>query len=60
MLGLRVVLLGGELIDTRAMPTPLAEMTALGKNAEGRIYHQVLKGCRNQRALILEKFPKLN
>lgn len=31
VLGLRVVLQGGELIDTRAMPTPLAEMTALEK-----------------------------
>ncbi|MBF1994944.1 FAD-binding oxidoreductase [Serratia symbiotica] len=60
VLGLRAVLLGGELIDTRAMPTPLAEMTALEKTAEGRIYHQVLKSCRDQRALILEKFPKLN
>lgn len=60
VLGLRSVLLGGELIDTCAMPTPLAEMTALEKTAEGRIYHQVLKSCRDQRALILEKFPKLN
>ncbi len=47
VLGLRAVLLGGELINTRAMPTPLAEMTALEKTAEGHIYHQVLKSCRD-------------
>ena len=60
VLGLRAVLLGGEMIDTRAMPTALAETIALEETAEGRIYRTVLNRCREQRALILEKFPKLN
>ncbi|VTR41304.1 glycolate oxidase subunit GlcD [Serratia fonticola] len=60
VLGLRAVLLGGEMIDTRVMPTPLAETIAQEDTPEGRIYHTVLNRCREQRALILEKFPKLN
>lgn len=58
--GLRAVLLGGDILDTRAMPTELAEQLATTPTAEGRIYHEVLTRCREQRALILEKFPKLN
>ncbi|MGL6020368.1 MAG: D-2-hydroxyglutarate dehydrogenase YdiJ [Gibbsiella quercinecans] len=60
VLGLRAVLLGGEMLDTRPMPTPLAEALAAEETTEGRIYHTVLNRCRDQRALILEKFPKLN
>ncbi len=58
--GLRAVLLGGDILDTRAMPTALAEQIASTPTAEGRIYQQVLHRCRAQRDLILEKFPKLN
>ncbi|PJZ07250.1 hypothetical protein PRCB_00865 [Pantoea rodasii] len=58
--GLRAVLLGGDILDTRAMPTELAEQLAATPTAEGRIYNVVLNRCRNQRDLILEKFPKLN
>ncbi|WP_336777072.1 D-2-hydroxyglutarate dehydrogenase YdiJ [Pantoea sp. USHLN256] len=58
--GLRAVLLGGDILDTRAMPTELAEQLASTPTAEGRIYQQVLTRCREQRDLILEKFPKLN
>ncbi|WP_293798034.1 FAD-binding and (Fe-S)-binding domain-containing protein [uncultured Pantoea sp.] len=58
--GLRAVLLGGDILDTRAMPTALAEQLANTPTAEGRIYQQVLSRCREQRDLILEKFPKLN
>ncbi|MDF7657931.1 FAD-binding and (Fe-S)-binding domain-containing protein [Erwiniaceae bacterium L1_54_6] len=58
--GLRAVLLGGDILDTRAMPTALAEKLAQTPTAEGRIYQQVMSRCREQRALILEKFPKLN
>ncbi|MFV8757565.1 FAD-binding oxidoreductase, partial [Yersinia enterocolitica] len=60
VLGLRAILLGGEMLDTRAMPTPLAETIAQEDSVTGRIYHTVLNRCRDQRALILEKFPKLN
>ncbi|MGK3114942.1 D-2-hydroxyglutarate dehydrogenase YdiJ [Candidatus Pantoea formicae] len=58
--GLRAVLLGGDILDTRAMPTELAEQLASTPTAEGRIYREVLTRCREQRDLILEKFPKLN
>ncbi|WP_313687544.1 FAD-binding and (Fe-S)-binding domain-containing protein [Pantoea sp.] len=58
--GLRAVLMGGDILDTRAMPTALAEKLAQTPTAEGRIYQQVMTRCREQRALILEKFPKLN
>ncbi|KTS33552.1 D-2-hydroxyglutarate dehydrogenase YdiJ [Pantoea dispersa] len=58
--GLRAVLLGGEILDTRAMPTALAEQLATTPTAEGRIYKAVLNRCREQRELILAKFPKLN
>ncbi|MDI9221829.1 FAD-binding and (Fe-S)-binding domain-containing protein [Pantoea sp. EA-12] len=58
--GLRAVLIGGDILDTRAMPTTLAEQLAATPTAEGRIYHEVLNRCRDQRDLILEKFPKLN
>ncbi|MEH0876221.1 FAD-binding oxidoreductase [Pectobacterium cacticida] len=60
VLGLRAVLLGGELLDTRAMPVELAEKLAQEDTPIGRIYHTVLHRCRDQRALIIEKFPKLN
>ncbi|WP_416412623.1 FAD-binding and (Fe-S)-binding domain-containing protein [Pantoea sp. App145] len=58
--GLRAVLMGGDILDTRAMPTDLAEKLAQTPTTEGRIYQQVMSRCREQRALILEKFPKLN
>lgn len=58
--GLRAVLIGGDILDTRAMPTTLAEQLAATPTAEGRIYHEVINRCRDQRELILEKFPKLN
>ncbi len=60
VLGLRAIVLGGEMLDTQAMPTSLAETIAQEDSVVGRIYHTVLNRCREQRALILEKFPKLN
>lgn len=60
VLGLRAVLLGGELLDTRALPTAQAEAIAAEESVIGRIYRSVLESCRDNRALILEKFPKLN
>ncbi|WP_130834921.1 D-2-hydroxyglutarate dehydrogenase YdiJ [[Erwinia] mediterraneensis] len=60
VLGLRAVLLGGEILDTRPMPTALAEHLAQEQTPEGRIYRTVIERCREQRALILEKFPRLN
>ncbi|CNE90037.1 FAD-binding and (Fe-S)-binding domain-containing protein [Yersinia nurmii] len=60
VLGLRAVLLGGELLDTRALPTAQAEAIAAEDSVIGRIYRSVLDSCWDNRALILEKFPKLN
>ncbi|CRH29164.1 D-2-hydroxyglutarate dehydrogenase YdiJ [Pantoea ananatis] len=60
VLGLRAVLLGGDILDTRPVPTALAENLAQTPTPEGRIYQQVLTRCREHRELILEKFPKLN
>ncbi|WP_312240442.1 FAD-binding and (Fe-S)-binding domain-containing protein [Pantoea sp.] len=60
VLGLRAVLLGGDILDTRPMPVALAESLAQEQTPEGRIYQTVLTRCRERRQLILEKFPKLN
>ncbi|MCV9877680.1 D-2-hydroxyglutarate dehydrogenase YdiJ [Brenneria izbisi] len=60
VLGLRALLLGGEMLDTQAMPVELAEQLAQEASAVGRIYHTVLHRCREQRQLILDKFPQLN
>lgn len=60
VLALRAVLLGGERLDTQAMPVAQAEKIALEESVAGKIYRTVLERCREQRALIVEKFPKLN
>ncbi|SFM94818.1 FAD/FMN-containing dehydrogenase [Izhakiella capsodis] len=60
VLGLRAVLLGGEIIDTRTVPVAVAQTLAGENTPEGRIYKTVLERCLEQRQLILEKFPKLN
>ncbi|EKM5064089.1 FAD-binding oxidoreductase [Cronobacter turicensis] len=60
VLGVRAILLGGDILDTQAMPTALAEELGRAQTSLGRVYHTVLERCREQRALILEKFPKLN
>jgi FAD/FMN-containing dehydrogenase/Fe-S oxidoreductase len=60
VLGVRAVLLDGEILDTRPMPTELAQEIGRDSGMIGRIYHTVLSRCREQRALILDKFPKLN
>lgn len=60
VLGLRAVLLGGDILDTRPMATALAETLAQTQTPEGRIYQEVIARCREQRELIMEKFPKLN
>ena len=54
VLGVRAVLLGGELLETRAMDSALAETIAKEDSAVGRIYQTVLSRCKAQRQLILE------
>ncbi|MGP3594153.1 D-2-hydroxyglutarate dehydrogenase YdiJ [Vagococcus sp. WN89Y] len=60
VLGVRAVLLGGDILDTQAMPVALAESLGQASTSIGRIYKTVLECCRDNRQLILEKFPKLN
>lgn len=60
VLGLRSVLLNGELLDTHAMPVALAEQLAEQQTQAGQVYQTVIERCRLQRQLVLDKFPKLN
>ncbi|WP_440863150.1 D-2-hydroxyglutarate dehydrogenase YdiJ [Symbiopectobacterium purcellii] len=60
VLGVRAVLLGGDMLDTQAMSVALAQQLAQESSPIGRVYRTVFERCRDQRALILEKFPKLN
>ncbi|MCW2485494.1 FAD-binding oxidoreductase [Candidatus Symbiopectobacterium sp. NZEC127] len=60
VLGVRAVLLGGDMLDTQAMPVALAQQLAQESSPIGRVYRTVFERCRDQRALILDKFPKLN
>ncbi|EKT57382.1 oxidase [Providencia sneebia DSM 19967] len=60
VLGVKAMLLGGECLETRAMPISLAQTIASENSVVGNIYKTVLKRCLEQRALIEEKFPKLN
>ncbi|HHZ8492956.1 TPA: D-2-hydroxyglutarate dehydrogenase YdiJ [Enterobacter mori] len=60
VLGVRAVLLGGDILDTQPMPVELAETLGKESTASGRIYRTVLERCRDNRQLILDKFPKLN
>ncbi|WP_288877841.1 FAD-binding and (Fe-S)-binding domain-containing protein [uncultured Kosakonia sp.] len=60
VLGLRAVLLGGDILDTQAMPVALAETLGKASTAIGRIYKTVLERCRDNRQLIVDNCPKLN
>lgn len=60
VMGVRAVLLGGDILDTQPMPVALAETLGKDNTASGRIYRTVLERCRDNRQLILDKFPKLN
>ncbi len=60
VLGLRAVLMDGELIETSAEAIDLAHQKAQQNTRLGDLYRQVLEPCLQQRAQILETFPKLN
>lgn len=60
VLGLRAVLMGGEILDTRRVPVSLAESLAQEQTPEGAIYRTVLACCRDNRQAVLDGFPKLN
>ena len=60
VLGLRAVLMGGDILDTQAVPVALAETLGNTPSTIGRIYNTVYQRCKAQRELIMDKFPKLN
>ena len=60
VLGLRAVLMGGDILDTQAVPVALAETLGNTPSTVGRIYNTVYQRCKAQRDLIIDKFPKLN
>ena len=60
VLGVRAVLLGGDILDTQPLPVALAETLGKDNTTTGRIYRTVLGRCRDNRQLIIDKFPKLN
>ncbi|WP_318373243.1 FAD-binding and (Fe-S)-binding domain-containing protein [Enterobacter sp.] len=59
-LGVRAVLMGGDILDTQPVSLELAETLGDVQTAIGRIYKAVYESCRNNRQLIIDKFPKLN
>lgn len=60
VMGVRAVLLGGDILDTQPLLVELAETLGKENTVTGRIYRTVLERCRDNRPLILDKFPKLN
>lgn len=60
VLALRAVLLGGELLDTMAIPVELAKTLGQQQTRIGNIYQTVAERCALQRSLIIDSFPKLN
>ncbi len=60
VLGLRAVLISGELLDVYPMSTKLAHTLADNSSHSATIYRTVLDRCAQQRELILNRFPKLN
>jgi len=60
VLGLESVLANGELIATVPMAMSVAEALAKQETTLAKIMAQVLSSCRDNRELILQKFPRLN
>ena len=58
VLGVRAVLLGGDILDTQPVPVELAQTLGKANTAVGRIYRTVYERCRDNRQLIIDKFPK--
>jgi FAD/FMN-containing dehydrogenase/Fe-S oxidoreductase len=60
ILGLTSVLIDGSVINTAKQSIAAAELLSQQDSAIGAVYRQVIETCRNKRAQILEKFPRLN
>ncbi|MGJ7063726.1 FAD-binding and (Fe-S)-binding domain-containing protein [Morganella morganii] len=60
VLGLRSVLLNGELLDTSPLPVSEARRCAQEESAAGELYRTTMESCETHRQTILDSFPKLN
>ncbi|NOU50371.1 FAD-binding oxidoreductase [Pseudoalteromonas sp. JBTF-M23] len=60
VLGLTTYLVDGTQLSTSKIATEKAHLIAQQDNRVAQIYKQVLASCEQNRALILEKFPRLN
>ena len=60
VLGLESILANGELLATAPMSIERAEEIATQPTKTGEIYQKVIAACRDNRQLILDKFPRLN
>lgn len=60
VLGLRSVLLNGDLLDTAPLPVSEARRCAQEESAAGELYRITLASCETHRQTILDSFPKLN
>ena len=60
VLGLTSVLANGDVLTTEPMALAQAEALAKEETSHGKIIKQVLASSIDNRALILEKFPRLN
>ncbi|MDP7591985.1 MAG: FAD-binding and (Fe-S)-binding domain-containing protein [Litorilituus sp.] len=60
VLGLSSVLANGDILNTEPMTIEQAQALANQDSTHGKITKQVLASCLGHRALILEKFPRLN
>jgi len=60
VLGLESVLANGEMLITAPMSMAEAEILATQESTVAKLMQQVLSSCRDNRELILEKFPRLN
>jgi FAD/FMN-containing dehydrogenase len=57
VLGVRAVLLGGDILDTQPMPVELAETLGKDNTAIGRIYRTVLERCATTASLFSINSP---
>ena len=60
VLALKSVLVNGECLNTKPQTIAQAQALAQQDSSEAKLMQQVLKSCSENRALILENFPRLN
>lgn len=60
VLELESVVANGDLIHSVDMPLAQAQKIAEGESVEAQIYRTALSSCKDNRELVLAKFPRLN